>query len=245
MRRSVKKKSSSSTKRVPKRAASRTPRKPVKKTKKRPAVKSFRKIKPVVVPAAVTSPEPPQNSWVDDRIPQYYGEDKLVLLVRDPWWLFAYWEITPGRQKQLAYEIEKKEGGDRKTVLRVYDLTGGQSLPKFNSFFDIELNFYSDNWYIDTGMPDREWVAEIGYRTASGRFFPLVRSNKVRTPAFGISEVLDEEWMLPEEVYYRLIGRSLSTSASGNSMDIRKLLEKYLKNVVSSENTPEFSKKGL
>ncbi len=236
MRRSVKKKTSSPKKRAPKRALKKPSRKPVKKSKK--------KLLSTVV-AAKPAESPAQSTWVDDRVPQYYGEDKLVLMVRDPWWLFAYWEITPGRQKQLAHEIDKKEGGDRKTVLRVYDTSGGLALPRFNSFFDIELNVYSDNWYIDTGMPDREWVAEIGYRTASGRFFPLVRSNKVRTPAFGISEVLDEEWMLPDEIYYRLIGRSLSTNVSGNSMDIRKLLEKYLKNVVSSENTPELSKKGL
>ena len=192
---------------------------------------------------ALTPPEPPPGASVesqDRRLPSHYGEDRLVLLVRDPWWLFAYWEVTPQRQQQIAREAEQKSRAGRKTVLRVYDVTG-LALPKYHSFFDIELNFYADNWYIDVGLPDREWVTEIGTRTDTGRFFALVRSNKVRTPAFGISDVLDEEWMLPEDVYYRLIGRSIG--ASGGSMDIRKLLEKYLRNVVSSERLPELSRK--
>lgn len=244
--RPARKKPSSSSKRAPKRASSPSARKTVKKAaKRRPSLRTFRKIKPTVPLLVETvKDEAAPAHWEDDRVPQYYGEDKMVLLVRDPWWLFAYWEVTPGRQKQLQYEMGA-EASDCKTVLRVYDVTGGLSLPRSNSFFDIELNFYADNWYIDTGLPDREWLAEIGYRTASGRFFTLVRSNRVRTPSFGISEVLDEEWMLPEEIYYRLIGRSLGEAASGNSMDIRRLLEKYLKNVVSSENTPEMSKKAL
>ena len=49
--------------------------------------------------------------------------------------------------------------------------------------------------------------------------------------------------MLPEDIYYRLIGRSIGGENAGGSMDIRKLLEKYLRNVVSSERLPESSKK--
>ena len=27
------------------------------------------------------------------RFPSGYGDNKIVLLARDPWWIFAYWEI--------------------------------------------------------------------------------------------------------------------------------------------------------
>ena len=234
-RRPAKKKSSFAKKRPAKRAA-RTAR-PARKIVKRSARIIFSG------PREPLSEAPPVETQLfrDDRLPTHYGDDKLVLLVRDPWWLFAYWEITPGRQEAVTREIEPKNLADRKTVLRVYDVTG-TSLPKFHSFFDIELNFYTNNWYIDVGMPDRQWVAEVGFRLADGRFFPLVRSNSVRTPSFGISDVLDEEWMLPEDVYYRLIGQSIGANASGNSMDIRKMLEKYLKTVVSSERPSDYSK---
>lgn len=190
-----------------------------------------------VIQTAPVAPAAPAGSPVDDRIPSHYGDNKLVLLVRDPWWLFAYWEIAPSRQEELNRQIHRDGHKNKKTVLRVYDVTRC-SLPKHNSFFDIELNFFSDNWYIDVGIPDREWVAEIGYRTDDGRFYALARSNSVRTPAFGLSDVLDEEWMLPEDIYYRIIGRTLGAGSQEGSLDIRRLLEKYLRNVISSERTP-------
>jgi len=221
-----------------------------KRALKRP-LKSFRKITSklrrvlkaapalparVIQSAPATSAVPPVPP-ADDRIPSRYGDNKLVLLVRDPWWIFAYWEIDPRRQEELTRQMERSGHKSKKTVLRVYDVTRS-GLPKFNSFFDIELNFYADNWYIDVGIPDREWVAEIGYRADDGRFYVLARSNSVRTPAFGLSDVLDEEWMLPEDIYYRIIGRTLGAGSQEGSMDIRKLLEKYLRNVISSERPP-------
>ncbi len=181
------------------------------------------------------------SAMADHRLPAYYGEDKLVLLVRDPWWLFAYWEVTQTRHEEVVREVQRAGHREWKTILRVYDVTQA-SLAKSRSFFDIELNFYTDNWYIDVGLPDREWMAEIGLRAGDGRFFVLVSSNKVRTPAFGISDVLDEEWMLPESVYYRLIGLS-GVNAQQGSMDIRKILEKYLKRFISSERLPQVSRK--
>jgi hypothetical protein len=29
-----------------------------------------------------------------ETLPPFYGEDTLVLLARDPYWLFSYWELT-------------------------------------------------------------------------------------------------------------------------------------------------------
>jgi hypothetical protein len=191
--------------------------------------------RPSVSPIAA----PSQEAWQDSRLPMRYGEDKLVLLVRDPWWIYAYWEVTDKTSQRVAKIAQRDGRKDWKTVLRVYDITGkGPGSPR--SFFDIELNFFTDNWYIDVGIPDREWMAEIGLRSRSGAFYVLVRSNAVHTPSFGISDVLDEEWMMPEEIYYQLIGLTGPGGPSG-SMDIRKLLEKYLKQVVSSERPSQVS----
>jgi uncharacterized protein len=236
----------------PKKRIARRPRKTVSKAKKKTVKKTPKRIlrrprvKPPVFQAAATvaPASPAQNEWEDRRLPERYDEDRLVLLTRDPWWLFAYWEVTPGRYQHVLREAARHGASRHATVLRVYDVTGGLEPPRCHSFFDIELSFFANNWYIDVGMPGKEWVCEVGLRGENGRFFALVRSNRTQTPAFGLSDVIDEEWMLPEDVYYRLIGRSLERSGvSGNSLDIRKLLEKYLRNVVSSENSPEISRK--
>ena len=246
MRKSVKKTHSASKKKLFS-APVRHLKKTVRKKSRNPKLRKHLSKPPVfrTLPPATPETPPPfhfqANPHVpsDSRLPTHYGEDKLMLLVRDPWWIYAYWEVTPDRNGEVVRRLRQSGHRDWKTVLRVYDVTGAGP-GKSRSFFDIELNFFADNWYIDVGLPDREWLAELGLRTASGKFFMLVRSNVVRTPSFGISDVVDEEWMLPEDIYYRLIGLGMPGAVSG-SMDIRKLLEKYLKRVVSSETLPKAS----
>ena len=155
-------------------------------------------------------------------LPAGYGDNKIVLLVRDPWWLFAYWEVTPEHEASVLGQIRRAGLTKQKTVLRVYDTTEA-SPEKTRSFFDIELNFFVDHWYIDVGSPDRSWVVDLGIRTAEGRFFTLVRSNRVHTPRFGPSNVLDEEWMLPEEISRKIFGLSGVSKRGSGSLDFKKL----------------------
>lgn len=215
--------------------ASRALRKPKTSGLRRIGRKVRETVRQILSPILPEVPESLSSGSADRRLPDGYGDTKLVLLVRDPWWLFAYWEIEASREA-TAREAAHRRGGDFRTVLRVYDVTG-LDLPRKNSFFDIELNFHATNWYIDVGLPNRDWVAEIGYRFDDGHFIGLVRSNRVRTPSFGLSDVLDEEWMLPDDVYFRILGRSVSVESQGSSMDIRRLLERYLQKAVSSERS--------
>ncbi len=216
-------------------AAKRSPKRTVRRSVRVPSPQLAAAVRAETFGAPAMRPEP------DHRLPAGYNEDKLALLVRDPWWLFAYWEVTPVRRDEVARRMREAGGRDWKTVLRVYDVTQA-SLEKPRSFFDIELNFYTDNWYVDVGLPDREWMAEIGLRAQGGRFIALVTSNRVKTPSFGVSEVLDEEWMMPDDTYYRLIGLS-GINAQQGSLDVRKILEKYLKRLVSSGSLPQVSVK--
>ncbi|HTL70557.1 MAG TPA: hypothetical protein VL404_04615, partial [Candidatus Eisenbacteria bacterium] len=86
-----------------------------------------------------------------------------------------------------------------------------------------------------------DWVVEIGLRSADGRFFAMARSNVARTPRFGVSDVLDEEWMLPEELYWKLFGLSGGLADRRSSLDVREILEKYLRSIVSSAGMSSFS----
>ncbi len=170
------------------------------------------------------------------ELPSHYGDNKMALLVRDPWWIFSYWEVTPAREGEVM-GVMRREGQERdKTVLRVYDVTD-VSLPNAHSYFDIELGFIASNWYIDVGKPNRQWVVELGIRSRDGRFFMLVRSNVVRTPRFGVSDVLDEEWMLPDDVYWKIFGLAGGLGKQKSSLDVREILERFLKNITSSESS--------
>jgi len=143
---------------------------------------------------------------VVEELPGGYGRDKIVLQVRDPWWLHTYWEVTPGMWNSLRERL-----GDTffsaKKVLRVYDVShiifdGANA----HRSFDIDVSFEANNWYIDTGGPGRSWCVDLGLRLPSGEFVTIVRSNTVNTPIEGPSWITDEEWMIPEEMFARLYG---------------------------------------
>jgi len=117
------------------------------------------------------------------ELPRSYGTDRLVLLPRDPWWLFAYWEITPASRVEALRALGDEAAGTRE-VLRVYDVTfiefDGQNAW---SWFDVDFAPGAESWYVNVGKPATSYCAELGLRTASGRFLPLVRAATVQTPS--------------------------------------------------------------
>jgi hypothetical protein len=154
------------------------------------------------------TPEPSMvvsRRMVED-LPGGYGENKIVIQVRDSWWVHAYWEVT-----HQTFDSLKSRLGDAyfsaKRILRVYDVSqiifDGTNAHRF---FDIELSPEANSWYIDTGGPGRSWCVDIGFRLTTGEFIMIARSNTVYTPLEGPSWITDEEWMVPEDMFARLYG---------------------------------------
>ncbi len=140
------------------------------------------------------------------ELPSQYGVDKMVLMVRDPWWLYTYWEIKQETVERLKSEL-KDEFYKAKRTLRIYDISNiifnGSNA---NSFFDIEIHEFANNWYIDTAGPGRSWCVDLGLQLSDGRFITILRSNAVQTPLDGPSWITDEEWMVPDDMFARLYG---------------------------------------
>jgi len=139
-----------------------------------------------VEPVAAPPPRPTIPVALVDRepgdLPPAYGRDRIVLLVRDPWWVFAYWELTPtSRIKTLRALGAEAEGAVE--ILRVHDVTfidfTGENAW---SSFDIEPTPGTQSWYVNVWKPAASYCAELGVRTPAGRFVPIIRSNTVTTP---------------------------------------------------------------
>jgi len=148
------------------------------------------------------------------ELPEQYGQDKIVLQVRDPWWIHAYWEISGSTYERLNNEL-KDEFYRAKRILRVYDVSqiifDGKNAHRF---FDIQINEGASNWYIDTAGPGRSWCVDLGLLLTDGRFIMLVRSNTVCNPIDGPSWITDEEWMIPEDMFARLYGMGFGLGRS-------------------------------
>jgi hypothetical protein len=137
------------------------------------------------------------------ELPENYGDNRVVLMVKDPAWLFGYWEI----RKDAAGSALNTLGDKARTariVLRVYDTTdilfNGHNA---HTYFDIEITENVHNWYIHTGKPGRWFCADIGFLASDGTFCVLARSNTVQTPDVKESAILEEGWPCIEEFYER------------------------------------------
>ena len=146
---------------------------------------------------------------MQNDLPFSYGETKLVLLARDPYWAYSYWDFSAetwsGIQKKLS------EDPSLKPVLRIRDLDARRSN-------DLLISFEAQDWYLHLGVPDHRFIAELGIGDGNSRFYLIVRSNEVKTPRDSPSNVVDAEWSDRDfEEIYRLSGggdTGLSSPAS-------------------------------
>ena len=178
----------------------------------------------------------PSKIWrtpygMPQELPAQYGRDMLTILVRDPRWIFCYWEVTGSTienfRKQLGEEFEKA-----KFVLRAYDVSGVNFTgANANRFFDVSVNRYANNWYIETGAPGSSWCVDLGLILPDGRFITILRSNIVQMPPEGASEITDEEWMIPDWMFARLYGMGFGL---GRSSPVGKAWQERMKQVLSS-----------
>ncbi len=133
-------------------------------------------------------------------LPQRYGTDRLVLMARDPQWVYAYWEMTHEKYRQ-AMEKHVAEWGLSRPALRLYDVTPG--LPA-REHMDVVVGENAGDWYIHVDRPRHTLVAELG-RLYPGGFVPLLRSNPVTMPPRDFSMEASHEWS--ESDWARLYGR--------------------------------------
>ncbi|MBN1419097.1 MAG: DUF4912 domain-containing protein [Planctomycetes bacterium] len=178
-----------------------------------------------------------------EDVPGHYGKDALVLLVRDPYWLHAFWEVTPERLGEAEATLGASGGERPVRVLRVYDVSGDEYDGKnANLYFDIHLDDIARNWYLRVDA-DRRYCAEIGLLGPSGEFVAIARSNTVRTPRSSMSDVIDEKWAdirrgsrYYEEMYALSGGFELGKS----SLELRELMEQRLRSELASGAVSSF-----
>lgn len=178
----------------------------------------------------------PQRQWAREELPSGYGDNKIVILARDPHWVFAYWEITA--DKKMDIECQAGARWDvLKKVLRVYEISGVEfNGSNANGHFDIIVTPESNSWYIHVGKPDKSWCVDLGVITPDGRFILIARSNIVATPRDSASEVIDEEWMSIEEEFLKLYGLwgGFPGASPGKRAQIIKMMKERIGKELSS-----------
>lgn len=157
------------------------------------------------------------------------GKDRIVVMVRDSYWLHAHWEVTRNSIGRAEAALNR-EWHASKPVLRLYDVTSRDTTAATERLVrDIDIHGGVNNWYIDVNEPPSAFRLEIGYLSPTGKFFSIARSNVVRTPEPDVSDVVNANWKdLPED-FRKIYAMSGGLDPSTN-MELKEFFENKLQN---------------
>ncbi len=186
------------------------------------------------------------SAKIPKDLPAGYGKDRIVVMVRDPYWLHAYWELT--RQAvQRAEAALGQEWHTSRPILRLLDVSSRDTTSTSESIVrDIDIHGGCNNWYIDVSNPPRSYRVDIGYLARSGRFYVLARSNVVVTPRAGVSDVIDENWSdIDSSKADRIYAMSAGFDPTASSLELKQLFEERLRRPLGSPAVSSFGSGGL
>ncbi|HVU90000.1 MAG TPA: DUF4912 domain-containing protein [Pirellulales bacterium] len=187
-----------------------------------------------------------QNRWKSLAFEATNGKqsrqvkDRLVAMVRDSFWLHAYWELTRTGVERAEAAMGKDWHG-AKPVLRIFEVSGGGSTTAAERLWrTIEIHGGVNNWYIDVVDPPKSYRLDIGYLSADGKFFVLCRSNVVTTPVPGTSDAIDGNWAAVAEDFEKVYALSGGYSAEGPNLELQQLFEERLRRPMGSPMATRF-----
>jgi uncharacterized protein len=151
-------------------------------------------------------------------------KDRLVVMVRDPYWLHAHWDLSQ-QNVDRARAALGKDWFEAGPVLRLFTVDENNTADLVR---DIPIHGGVDHWYLEVQDPPQTHRLEIGYLAKSGNYFSLARSNTVATPPAGTSESVDNNWAHVAENADRIFAMSGGYSLHGVSQELQELLEQRL-----------------
>jgi hypothetical protein len=180
------------------------------------------------------------SAKVPRNLPGGYGKDRIVCMVRDPYWLHTYWEVT--RQAvQRAESALGQEWFGAKPILRLLDVTASDTGNSSETIVrDIDIHGGCNNWYLEVQNP-KSYRIDIGYLSKSGQFYVIARSNVVSTPRAGMSDLIDENWAdIDFAKADRIYAMSAGFDPTASSLELKQLFEERLRRPMGSPAVTSF-----
>lgn len=154
-------------------------------------------------------------------LPAGYGDSRIVLLPRDPQWAYTYWDIPNDHKEEL-----RRQGGQT-LALRIYDVTDlDLDYQSPHSIQEYPADELAREWYLPIPVSDRDYVIDVGYRTADGGWLVLARSARVHIPPVYPSDWIEDVFItvdfeedLRAKTFYELVppSKKLATAAAATA----------------------------
>jgi hypothetical protein len=179
------------------------------------------------------------SSVTDHRRGKNAVKDRVVLMVRDAYWLHIYWEITSTtiRRAQVALADKWHDAQPTLRVLAIGD--DGTECAVDVVYRDVAIHGGVNNWYVDIAEPPGSFRALLGYMLSDGRFHVIAKSNSVTTPQPNSGEAFDNHWNEVAADFERIY--CLSGGGDSSDGDLRDVFEEKLRRPMA---TPIFSRFG-
>jgi hypothetical protein len=136
------------------------------------------------------------------ELPETYGVDEVEILCKDPWWYFAYWEVTQAGL-EAAREQLGPSGKDAKLILRVFSSggdaggqqPGGKGRGDGRGLRDVPVQSHHGRRYLEAPRQNALLRVAIGLLSTEGYFAPIAHSSVVRVPPQHASSETSVEWL--------------------------------------------------
>jgi hypothetical protein len=161
-------------------------------------VAEARKRLPAPKPVEQQQPQSPTSNepmWMLDleELPETYGVDECEVLYKDPWWVFAYWEVTDGGMDAARAQLGPSAGSSR-LVLRLFTTTQKDGETQ-REVHDIDLHGRHGRRYLPSVKPGAHLRVAVGLLSPEGYFAPIAHSSLVRVPYAEPAPPGHVEWM--------------------------------------------------
>lgn len=128
-----------------------------------------------------------------ERLKEEPENDRIIAVVRDPYWIQAYWEITKSTVDRVRVAMADC-WFDTKPVLRLLEITSNSSSSGIERVIkEIPIHGGVRNWFIDVPEPPKSFRIALGYAASGGKFYLIAKSNLVTTPTPD-HDAFDHSW---------------------------------------------------
>lgn len=176
--------------------------------------------------------------------------DRIVLIVRDSFWLQGYWEITAATVSRIktAMGIYWHKAFP---VLRLLEITSRGNTNSFEEVAkEIPIQGGASNWYINVPDPNKSYRLAIGYvlpseNEESDRFHLIAKSNEVLTMPSHCEG--DQSWSDITNNAEKFYAQSGGYDSARVSADLKEVFEEKSEQPLHSvaiQNIPSLSRFG-
>jgi len=167
-------------------------------------------------------------------------KDRLVVMVRDPYWLHVYWELTRAAITRAKAALGQYWHGAR-PILRLYQVArNGTTSSARRVLRDITIHGGVNNWYVDVQDPPKSFQVDVGYLGAAEKFFCLAGSNVVTTPQAGSAEAFDQNWAEVAKDFDRIYAMSGGYQDQGSNGDLKAVFEEQFRRPMGDPMSTKF-----